>query len=310
MIEFKVPATSANLGPGYDTLGLALNLFNNFKVKKRSDQKLKIKVLDLNQNREIKIAESDNLIARAYQKYFEFLGKDLIGAEITEEMNSPLARGLGSSASAIIGGLAAAALVSGQLISETDFIQLSVELEKHPDNVVPALVGGLTINFYCNNNYDYYKIDVDQKINCILLVPDYELKTSKLRQVLPKELKYPDVISNLSRISLLTTAFLNKEYNLLKTAMDDQLHQPYRKKLIKGFDQVITAAYKNGAVGAALSGAGPTIIALAVDNEMLIAEKMKHIYDSMAVDSQFYIVRACNSSLYQKLKEEINKETN
>lgn len=308
MTEIKVPATSANLGPGYDTLGLALTLFNNFKVKKRDDQQLKIKVIDKNKDKEIKIADSDNLIAQAYKRYFSFLEAEIIGAEIIEEMNTPLARGLGSSASAIIGGLAAAAVTSNKLISENDFIQLAVELETHPDNVVPALVGGLTINFNCNNNYDYYKIDVDQNINCILLVPDYELKTEKLRQVLPAEIDYKQAISNLSRISLLTAAFIKKDYKSLKTAMDDQLHQPYRKKLIKGFDQVIEAAYNSGAVGAALSGAGPTILALTVDNQQLIAEKMQEIYNSLSIKSSFYIVRASNNSLYQTLKEEISKD--
>ncbi|MGM0499394.1 MAG: homoserine kinase [Bacillota bacterium] len=308
MTEIKVPATSANLGPGYDTLGLALTLFNNFKIKKRDDQQLKIKVIDKNNDKEIKIADSDNLIAQAYKQYFNFLEAEIIGAEIIEEMNTPLARGLGSSASAIIGGLAAAAVISGKLISENDFIQLAVELETHPDNVVPALVGGLTINFNCNNNYDYYKIDVDQNISCILLVPDYELKTEKLRQVLPKEINYNQAISNLSRISLLTAAFINKDYKLLKTAMDDQLHQPYRKKLIKGFDKIINTAYNNGAAGAALSGAGPTILALTVENENLIAKKMQGIYNSLAIDSDFYIVKASNSSLYQSLKEEIFKD--
>lgn len=307
MTEIKVPATSANLGPGYDTLGLALNLFNNFKIKKRADQELKIKVIDQNKDQEIKIAASDNLIAQAYQKYFEFLNRDLIGAEIVEEMNTPLARGLGSSASAIIGGLAAAAVVSEELITEKDFIQLAVELEKHPDNVVPALVGGLTVNFYCNDNYDYYKINVDQNINCILLVPDYELKTEKLRQVLPDKINFSAAISNLSRISLLTAAFINQDYKLLKTAMDDQLHQPYRKQLIKAFDKIIDTAYLNGAAGAALSGAGPTILALALENEELIAAEMKKIYDSLAINSNFYIIKAYNKSLYQSLKEEISK---
>jgi homoserine kinase len=149
---------------------------------------------------------------------------------------------------------------------------------------------------------------VDQNLNCILLVPDYELKTENLRQVLPKEINYAQAISNLSRISLLTAAFINEDYQLLKTAMDDQLHQPYRKKLIKGFDQIIETAYNNGAAGAALSGAGPTILALAVKNQDLIATKMQEIYNSLSIDSAFYVVKACNSSLYQSLKEEISND--
>ncbi len=305
MPQLKVPATSANLGPGYDTLGLALTLYNDFKITKRNDQKLKLKIIDKNNEQEIKIADSDNLVALAYQKYFKFIKKDLIGAEIIEEMHTPLARGLGSSSSAIIGGLAAAALISKTLISKEEFIQLAVELEKHPDNVVPALVGGLTINFYCNHNYDYYKIDVDPDLDFILAVPDFELKTDELRQVLPEKIDYAAAISNLSRISLLTAAFINQEYQLLKTAMDDQLHQPFRKKLISGFDQVLEAAYNSGAYGAALSGAGPTVLACADHNSDRIAESMKSAFDSHSIKADIYTVKACNQSLYQSLKEEI-----
>lgn len=307
MPEIKVPATSANLGPGYDTLGLALSLFNNFKIKKRNDQQLKIKIIDKNNDQEIKIDDSDNLVILAYKKYFEFIEKDLIGAEILEEMHTPLARGLGSSSSAIIGGLAAAAVVSQELISEKDFIQLAVALEKHPDNVVPALVGGLTINFYCNNYYDYYKIDVEADLNFILAVPDFELKTEELRQVLAEKIEYSRAIFNLSRISLLTAAFIKKDYSLLKTAMEDQLHQPFRKELIEGFDQIIKTAYDNGAYGAALSGAGPTIIAAAAaEDAESIAEKMKKVFVNGSQAADFYIVEACNKSLYQILKEEIS----
>jgi len=306
MPQLKVPATSANLGPGYDTLGLALTLYNNFKITRRNDQQLKLKIIDKNNKQEIKIADSENLVALAYQKYFEFIEEDLIGVEIIEEMYTPLARGLGSSSSAIIGGLAAAAVVSETLISEAEFIQLAVELEKHPDNVVSALVGGLTINFNCSDSYDYYKINVEQGLDFILVVPDFELKTENLRQVLPGKIDYAAAISNLSRVSLLTAAFINKEYQLLKIAMEDQLHQPFRKKLIKGFDQVLNAAYDSGAYGAALSGAGPTILACTDHNSELIAEKMKNVFNSYSINSAVYIVKACNQSLYQNLKEEIS----
>jgi len=308
MPQLKVPATSANLGPGYNTLGLALTLYNNFEIKKRNDQQLKIKIIDKNKNEEIKIANEDNLVVLAYKKYFDFIAEDLIGAEIIEEMHTPLARGLGSSSSAIIGGLAAAALISETLISEEDFIQLAVELEKHPDNVVPALVGGLTINFYCNDIYDYYKIDVDPDLDFILVVPDFELKTEKLRQVLPEKIDYKSAISNLSRVSLLTAAFINQEYQHLKTAMEDQLHQPFRKKSIKGFDQVIEAAYDSGAYGAALSGAGPTILACTTQDSKLIAAEMKKVFSSYSINTAVYTVKACNQSLYQSLKEEIFKD--
>lgn len=305
MIELKIPATSANLGPGYDTLGLALKLSNDFKISKRKDKKLKIKIITQN-NKEFNISNSDNLIAKAYQSYFKFIGQDLIGAEIIEKMNAPLARGLGSSASAIIGGLAAAALNSGYLISENDFIQLAVKLEKHPDNVIPALVGGLTINYNNNDNYNYYKINLEEKLNFVLVVPDFELKTENSRKVLPEKISYQRAVANLAKISLLTTAFINHDYQLLKNAMADQLHQPFRKKLILGFDEIIKTAYQNGALGAALSGAGPTILALAIESPDLIANKIEEVFNKNSINSKKYIVKACNQSLYQILKEEIS----
>lgn len=305
MYEFKVPATSANLGPGYDTIGLALNLFNHFKIKTRDDNLIKVKLIDQNKGfKEIKIAEKDNLILKAYKLYFDFIDKKVQGAEIEEIMETPLARGLGSSASAIVGGLAAAALVSSELISEQDFINLAVSLEKHPDNVVPALIGGLTINYNCNTLYDYYKIEISDELNFIIVVPDFELETKKLREVLPKKISYNDAVFNLSRISLFTAAFIKKDYSLLKDAMDDRIHQPYRKKLIKEFDAVIKNAKDNGAYGAALSGAGPTIIAAADKNENLIAENMKLPFLENNIDCKSYILKGCSSNLYRYLKEE------
>jgi len=305
MYELRVPATSANLGPGYDTIGLALNLFNTFKINRREDEQINISVIDKsNGSREIDIAEDDNLILKAYQLYFDFIEEKILGADIKEIMETPLARGLGSSASAIVGGLAAAAYMSGKLISEQDFINLAVSLEKHPDNVVPALTGGLTINYNCNDIYDYYKIDVNQNINFILIVPDFELKTKKLREVLPEKLSYSDTIFNLSRVSLFTAAFINDEFQLLKEAMEDRIHQPFRKRLIKEFDQVIDNAISTGAYGAALSGAGPTIIAVAEKNEELIAEKMAAPFREHDISCRTYILKGCNYNLYELLKEE------
>ncbi|MCC3143848.1 homoserine kinase [Halanaerobium sp. Z-7514] len=303
MDEFKVPATSANLGPGYDTIGMALNLFNKFQVKKRKDNLIKIKVIDKSNNNQIlELNPKNDLISIAYQSYFKFIKQKAAGVEIIETMETPLARGLGSSASAIIGGLTAAAIVSGKLIAEKDFIKLAVALEKHPDNVVPALVGGLTINYNCNEDYSYYKINLSQNLSFVLVVPDFELKTKELRAVLPKKINYPDAIFNLSRTALFTAAFINNEFHLLKKAMEDKIHQPYRKRLIEEFDQVIDKAYAWGAYGAALSGAGPTIIAVADKNNEKIAEEMQKPFKAKNIKSSSFILKGCNYNLYEYLK--------
>lgn len=301
MPEFKVPATSANLGSGYDTVGIALNLFNYFKVEK--SEQLKIEVFDLT-GKEINILQSDNLILKAYHYYFNYIKEPPVPALIIEKMQTPLARGLGSSSAAIIGGLLAAALMSKHFISESEFIKLAVALEKHPDNVVPALIGGLIINYKQNNIDKYLKIKLAAELDFVTVIPDFELKTIQARSLLPAKLNYQQSVFNLGRISLLTAAFLTADYQLLKAGMDDMLHQPYRKQLIPGFEQVIANAYNAGAWGAALSGAGPTFLAITSSKAAEIAAAMEAVFKRHKIAVNSYILKGYNKNTYQLVQEE------
>ncbi|MGM0601746.1 MAG: homoserine kinase [Bacillota bacterium] len=304
MIEFKIPATSANLGPGFDTLGLALNLFNIFEVNRRNDGQINISVIS--ENNRVSFEKSDNLILKSYLRYYEYINKKADGIDITEKMNSPLARGMGSSASAIVGGMLSAAYNSKILISEKEFAELAVDIEGHPDNVIPAVFGGLNINYKTNDQFSYYKIHIPEELKFIVIIPDFELKTSETRKILPDKLDYSSAVYNLGRISLLITAFLEKNYSLLADAMEDKLHQPFRSELIPGFDSVIQAAKNGGAFGASLSGAGPTVIAAAESGENIIADNMISAFSDYNVSAKRYILKGYNSSLYQIFKDMIS----
>ena len=297
MIDFNVPATSANLGPGFDTLGLALNLFNKFEVRSRTDEKINISIISENNN--INFDDSDNLILKSYLKYYEYINKKIEGIDITEKMNSPLARGMGSSASAIVGGLFSAAWNSKTLISKKEFVGLAVDIEGHPDNVIPAILGGLNINYKNGDRFSYHKINIPEELKFIVIIPDFELKTSETRKILPDRLDYSSAIFNLGRISLLITAFLEKNYSLLAEAMEDKLHQPFRSKLIPGFENVIKSAKKEGALGASLSGAGPTIIAITDSNEKRIADSMISTFWDHNVSATKYVLKGYNINLYE-----------
>ncbi|RCW51551.1 MULTISPECIES: homoserine kinase [unclassified Halanaerobium] len=297
MINFNVPSTSANLGPGFDTLGLALNLFNKFEVRSRPDKKINISVIS--KNNKVNFDDADNLILNSYLKYYEYINKKIDGIDITEKMNSPLARGMGSSASAIVGGLFSAAWNAKSLISAKEFIDLAVDIEGHPDNVIPAIFGGLDINYKKGDRFSYHKINIPEELKFIVIIPDFELKTSETRKILPNRLDYTSTVFNLGRISLLITAFLEKNYSLLAEAMEDKLHQPFRSKLIPGFEHVIKTAKKEGAFGASLSGAGPTVIAVTTSNENLIADGMISAFLDHNVTAEKYILKGYNISLYK-----------
>ena len=177
--------------------------------------------------------------------------------KITEKSKVPLARGMGSSATAIVATLYGLNKIYDQPLKEKQLIDIAVSLEGHSDNVVPAYIGGFVINTLNNKDLNYKKISViDSNLKLVMVIPNFELQTSELRSVLPDKIDYQDAIFNQSRTALLTSIFASKDWNQLKVAMEDRLHQDYRAKLIPGFNSVIESGYKAGALGVALSGAG------------------------------------------------------
>lgn len=267
MIEVVVPATSANLGPGFDTLGVSLNLYNKFYIEE-------IEKGLIIEGCEEEYRNEKNLVYTSMKKCFEKIGYKEKGIRIVIRSQIPSSRGLGSSAACIIGGILGANSIAGNKLSKDDILKLATEIEGHPDNVAPALLGGMTVSILENNNVYYDKIKIKNGIKFCALIPNFKLSTEKSREVLPKEVAYKDAVFNIGRVSLMITSLTNGNYELLKVASKDKLHEPYRSKLIEDYNLIVDFCNKSEALGVFLSGAGPTIM-------VLLEEKNEQFYENI-----------------------------
>ncbi len=256
MIRIQVPATSANLGSGFDSLGIALTLYNQVWMEE-SD------TLDISSKDNIKIpTDETNLIFWAAKLLYEQCGRQLPGLKIIQQNDIPMARGLGSSSACIVSGILGANRLLGNPLSQQDLINLAAKIEGHPDNTTPAILGGLVASAMEGERVYSVSVPVSEKIRFALFVPPFELKTEKARSVLPQEYSRADAVYNLSRSALMTATLFSGKTENLRVAVQDKLHQPYRSGLIQNFDQVFRLSYELGSLGTYVSGAGPTIIAM------------------------------------------------
>ncbi len=260
MIRVDVPATSANLGSGFDSLGIALTMQNRVWVEE-SDS-LEISCTD---NLPVPKDES-NLIFWAAKHLYQICGKKLPGLKIIQENNIPMARGLGSSSACIVAGILAANRFMGNPMSKTDLINLAAKIEGHPDNTSPALSGGLVASAMEGERVYSVSVPVSDKIRFAVMIPPFELKTEEARAALPKEYSREDAVYNLSRSGLMTASLFSGELHNLRVAVQDRIHQPYRSGLIENYDNVFRMSYELGSLGTYVSGAGPTIISM-IDTE-------------------------------------------
>lgn len=288
MIKVQVPATSANLGPGFDCLGMALELYNTVEFCAIS-RGLVIEAEGEGAG-ELPRDES-NLVYRAARLVFERTGFQPGGLRIRLVNGVPTGRGLGSSAAAIIGGIMAADAMSGAGLSHRDILNLACSLEGHPDNIAPALLGGLVIYTAMEGDITCLKIELPQSLKAIVAVPDFTTSTRDSRESLPHMVTMRDAVFNIGRTALLVAALQKGDLSLLGTAMDDRLHQSYRSGGIPGFKKVISAARLAGARGVALSGAGPSVIALADKNFKLISEVMKETFRESGTGARVMVLK-------------------
>ncbi|MGL4569908.1 MAG: homoserine kinase [Clostridium sp.] len=256
MIKVRVPATSANMGPGFDSLGIALNLYNEYSFSE-IEEGLQFEGV------EEEFCNEKNIIYIAMLKYFEKYNYKVKGLKISiTKQDIPISRGLGSSSSCIVAGLIGASGIMGNKLSKNELLDLAVEIEGHPDNVAPALLGGVVIAIKEDGKTIYDTVKVARDLKFVAIVPDFKLSTEKARSVLKKNICMEDVIFNIGRVALLVTALTNGNDNILKYACNDRVHEIYRGSLIKKFDIIKKEAYNNGALASFLSGAGPTIMAI------------------------------------------------
>jgi homoserine kinase len=302
MLEIRLPATSANLGPGFDSLGLALQLYNTFYFKQIEDE-IRIRLLDESGNT-INLSPEDNLVYQTMKGLFTDYGKPCTGFELTGKIGIPIGRGLGSSATAIIAGLVAANRYLGNPLTEESLIKKAIAIEGHPDNIVSAFYGGFNINVLTDKGVISKKIKLDETMQIVLVIPDFQLSTRELRQILPEKVSYRDAVFNHSRTALLIACFYEHNLDLLSTAMEDRLHQDYRAPLIPGFQEIINQAYQTGAKGVALSGAGPTMIAFCHKKAAEIGQVMVDVFKSHQIDSRYLITLPDNRGIKIIDKEE------
>jgi homoserine kinase len=269
MIDVKVPATSANIGPGFDCLGIALNMYNHFYVEE-TDGGLSISGCE-----EI-FRNETNLFYISMKKCFEKIGciDKIKGLNIRIETDIPVSRGLGSSASCIVGGILAANEIGKGNLPIDVMLELASEIEGHPDNVTPALLGGMTVSVSEGGRVYYQKVNLPKGIRFCSIIPDFTLSTKDARSVLPDYIPRQDGIFNIARVSLLISALSNGDLDLIKIACMDKLHQPYRESLIPGYGEIIDECRNLNCLGVFLSGAGPTIMTLIREEDNLFKYNM------------------------------------
>lgn len=256
MIKVKVPATSANLGPGFDTLGLALNLYNTYYFEETTEG---LEITGCHES----YCNENNLVYSSFMKTLDIVGYSLKGGlKIHIESQIPLSRGLGSSAACIVGGIKGANILAGSLLSDDKIIEIATSIEGHPDNIAPAVLGGLVTSIMEDGKVFHNKIKVVYGLKFLALIPDFTLSTKEARAVLPKTLDYKDAVFNVSRVSLLISALVNGNFQLIKYGLGDKLHQPYRGELVGGYYEILDKCNELGSLGTYLSGAGPTIMTL------------------------------------------------
>lgn len=296
-ITVRVPATTANLGPGFDCLGLALDLWNTaaFRETKRG---FSIRVRgegagDLPQSRH-------NLLARAARRLYQAAGAAFPhGLEIDCENGVPLGSGLGSSSAAILCGMLGANALLGGPFSDRQVLELAAEMEGHPDNVAPALAGGLVICTRVeagrlDNGYTLLTRSIPvPALRVVVTVPAFVFPTRLARAALPHRVPLADAVYNLGRSALVVEALRQGDLVLLGQAMEDRLHQPYRLKLIPGAEQALEAARRVGAAAAALSGAGPGLVAFPYpDTEKAVAAAMQLAFREAGLASRSFDLMA------------------
>ncbi|MEG1536838.1 MAG: homoserine kinase, partial [Clostridiales bacterium] len=263
-ICIKIPATTANCGCGYDSFGMALSYYNEIAVCPAADFSLEIQGEGAD-----RLPDNDqNLIIRSAMAAYELAGMRFPAIAFTSRNNIPLARGMGSSSAAIVGGIYAANLLMGEPLDQSAMLELATKIEGHPDNVAPALYGGFTVIANEGGRQYVKKIKLPQKLHAVLASPDFQVSTKKARLIMPNTVSLDDAVYTLSHAAYLALAVAEGDLAGMKAMLFDRLHQPYRFGLIKGAEEVIEAAIAAGAIGCVISGSGPTMIAFTEEDPL------------------------------------------
>ena len=267
-VVVDVPATTANLGPGFDCLGAALDLNNRFAMRRieGSGERFEL-IIEGSEGSHLR-GGPENLVYRAAQRVWKAAGLEPVALEARVRLAVPPARGLGSSATAIVAGLMGANALVGEPLSKEKLLELAIDIEGHPDNVVPSLLGGLCMTAKAaSERWRVVRCEWTPSVKAVVAIPSIRLSTSEARRAMPKAIPVGDAVVNLGALTLLLQGLRTGNGDLISDGMHDRLHEPYRWRLIKGGDQVKQAAMDAGAWGCAISGAGPSVLALCEEDK-------------------------------------------
>lgn len=282
-VSVKVPATTANIGPGFDCLGMALPIYNTITIEETVLPGTGIEINVIAESAAIDELslehiplDENSLVYKAVELLYNSIGQTPSELKINILSNIPVARGLGSSASVIVGALIAANELLGKPADEVALLSIACEIEGHPDNITPAIVGGLVISSQEEDgSVVYRKLNWPSEWAITVCIPDFELSTDIARSVLPKEVPMKDAIFNAQRLGMFVQAVNTKDSELMKLALQDKLHQPYRMKLVPGLDKIMeNLKHVESVLGCVLSGAGSSILIISEKNDL---DKIRNI---------------------------------
>ncbi len=263
MFSVRVPASTANLGPGFDCMGIALKLYNTANFEE-TEQGFEITIID--ESSAYVPNNETNLVYRSMNALFSLAGKKLDGIKVTVSSDIPVTRGLGSSSAGIVLGLVGGNHILGNIFSNDELLRIACDIEGHPDNVTPALLGGFTISYAEKDKILYSRSAVSTNLKFAAMIPDFYLQTKKSRSILPSLVPMRNASYNIAHASLLSFALTTGNTSLLSSCFRDRIHQRYRFPYIKSGEFIIRASKRFGAYGGYISGAGPTIMSV-VDSQ-------------------------------------------
>jgi homoserine kinase len=295
MIKIRVPATTANLGPGFDCLGLALKLYLNLDIEE-IEEGLIIEYQGEGAEKFSAKKKEDTLTWKSINLVLKKTGKDIHkkGLKIRVLNEIPITRGLGSSSSAIIGGIVGAARFYNIDLTNQEILELALALEGHMDNITPALIGGLTLAYKIGREeIKWTGIKIPPDLRIVVAIPEFTLNTREMRKVLPQKVALSKAIFNLSRSALLVNALQNSDWEVLPEAMEDRLHQPYRAPFIPGIEDMFSQIKKTGLAGVALSGSGPSVVSFTkAGSEEVISKIMKNAFLKAGITCRILVLEA------------------
>ena len=288
-IVVKIPATSANLGPGFDSLGIALDIWNEVRISKGT---FSIKVSGKGEN-ELP-TDADNLVYKSFCQVFEKIGEPIPEVAFECVNQIPLTRGMGSSSAALLGGLMSGNALAGFPLSIPEILNIGAKIENHPDNVAPALLGGVQIGIYDQDELITASVTFPEDLKVVLYVPNQIMPTDQARNILGPKVARKEAVYNIGRAALLVQSLISGDLHNLKYATQDMLHQPQRQRQFFPMKNIIRAAMEAGALGAFLSGAGSSILAFTKDREYTIGYEMADAAMKSGLDGD--IIFTCPTS--------------